>query len=196
MICFAFFFLCRPGEYTVSPKPDSYLENAQLFVGNACLDMLTCSDQDLDSATFVSLTFTNHQNCVRGVRTVSETKFLVSASVVVPSTASFTTLPAALKLLASKVPSPQRHASYRLASGRWSGVSPAHVTSALRVDVTTHGPRVGFLPKDSSASALHADGAMALLCARVDTDLIQLLGRPAGAPTLCSAIIFTNKHNQ
>jgi hypothetical protein len=122
----------------VSPKPDSYLENAQLFVGNACLDMLTCSDQDLDSATFVSLTFTNHQNCVRGVRTVSETKFLVSASVVVPSTASFTTLPAALELLASKVPSPQRHASYRLASGRWSGVSPAHVTSALRVDGARH----------------------------------------------------------
>jgi hypothetical protein len=60
--------------------------------------------------------------------------------------------------------------------GKWSGVSPANVT-ALRVDVTLQGPSVGFLPKDISVSALRAGGVLALLCAKVDTDLIQLLGR-------------------
>ena len=69
MICLAFFFLCRPGEYTVSAKPEScpfLLENVQLFVGNHRLDVLACSDPDLDSATFVTLTFTNQKNAVRG----------------------------------------------------------------------------------------------------------------------------------
>jgi hypothetical protein len=56
-------------------------------------------------------------------------------------------------------------------------VSLANVTTALRVAVSIQGALGGFLPKDISASALRAGGAMALLCARVDTDLIQLLGR-------------------
>jgi hypothetical protein len=58
----AIFFLCRPGEYTESPKPDScpfLVNDVQLFVGNARLDMLASSHQDIESATFVSLTFTS-----------------------------------------------------------------------------------------------------------------------------------------
>jgi hypothetical protein len=68
MICLAFFFLCHPGEYTVSSKPEScpfLLENVQLFVGHHHLNLVTCSNTDLDAATFVSLTFTNQKNCVR-----------------------------------------------------------------------------------------------------------------------------------
>jgi len=38
------------------------------------------------------------------------------------------------------------------------------------------GPPHGFLPEDISAHSLRALGAMALLCARVDTNIIQLLG--------------------
>jgi hypothetical protein len=41
-------------------------ERPIFFVGNARIDMLACSDQDLDSATFVSLTFTKQKNRVRG----------------------------------------------------------------------------------------------------------------------------------
>ncbi len=39
------------------------------------------------------------------------------------------------------------------------------------------GPQVGFAPKDITARSLRAGGAMALLCADVDPDIIRLLGR-------------------
>jgi hypothetical protein len=55
-------------------------------------------------------------------------------------------------------------------------VSAANVATDLRVAVVLQGPTVGFIPKDISASALQAGGAMPLLFAQVDTHLIQLLG--------------------
>jgi hypothetical protein len=175
MICLAFFFLCRPGEYTVSPKPEScpfLLENVQLFVGNHRLDVLACSDPDLDSATFVTLTFTNQKNSVRG-EVIGLGR---SGSPDCCPVRCIIRRVKALRLQGAVGSTPL--ASYRLStSGKWSGVSPANVTSALRVAVTLQGPSVGFLPEDISASALRAGGAMALLCAKVDTDVIQLLGR-------------------
>ena len=39
------------------------------------------------------------------------------------------------------------------------------------------GPSVGISPSDISARSLRASGAMALLCAQVDSDTIRLLGR-------------------
>jgi hypothetical protein len=38
----------------------------QLLVGNHSFDVRACSGPDLDSTTFVSLTFPNHDNSVRG----------------------------------------------------------------------------------------------------------------------------------
>jgi hypothetical protein len=38
-------------------------------------------------------------------------------------------------------------------------------------------PELGFEPKDVTARSLRAGGAMALLCSRVDTNLIKLVGR-------------------
>jgi hypothetical protein len=57
-------------------------------------------------------------------------------------------------------------------------VSPADITAALRTAVYALGPTtLGFKPSDITARCLRAAGAMALLCARVDTDIIRLLGR-------------------
>jgi hypothetical protein len=39
------------------------------------------------------------------------------------------------------------------------------------------GASYGILPNDISICSLHSSGAMALLCARVDTDTKRLLGR-------------------
>jgi len=47
----------------------------------------------------------------------------------------------------------------------------------LRLAVGLLGPTYGFLPTDISARSLRAAGAMALLCAHVDSDRIRLLGR-------------------
>jgi hypothetical protein len=61
--------------------------------------------------------------------------------------------------------------------GIWKVVRslPRKLHSALLIAVALKGPRVSFLPKGISASALMAGDAMALLCAQVDTYLIQLL---------------------
>jgi hypothetical protein len=56
-------------------------------------------------------------------------------------------------------------------------IRPADITAALRCSTAIIGPSVGFLPSYISARSLRAAGAMALLCAHVDTDVIRLLGR-------------------
>ena len=61
MIILAFFFLLRPGEYTNSQSDTTpfKLEDVQVFIGRRCLDLGTCTEADLSSVTFISLTFTN-----------------------------------------------------------------------------------------------------------------------------------------
>jgi hypothetical protein len=59
----------------------------------------------------------------------------------------------------------------------WHPVTPAAITAVLRVAAAILGPGLGFLPDAISARSLRAAGAMARLCAQVDTDVIRLIGR-------------------
>lgn len=60
----------------------------------------------------------------------------------------------------------------------WNELTSSQPTSLLHDAVTFLGPAtLRFLPSDVSACSLCAFGAMALLCARVDTDIIHLLGQ-------------------
>jgi hypothetical protein len=177
MICLAFFFLLRPGEYTgattrATESAPFLLEDVQLFIGRRRLAVLTCSDLDLDSATFVSLTFTNQKNSVRG----EVIGLALSGSIDCCPVKAVVRRIHALRADGAIGATPL--ASYRITpGGRWSSISAANITDSLRLAVALHGPSVGFLPTDISASALRAGGAMALLCAQVDTNLIRLLGR-------------------
>jgi hypothetical protein len=74
-------------------------------------------------------------------------------------------------------PPTQPLASYYDNSPSVTLIKPADITAALRLSTAVIGPTVGFLPVDISARSLRAAGAMALLCAQVDTDVIRLLGR-------------------
>lgn len=68
MITIAFFFLLRPGEYTAT-KSDTQpfdFKSVQLFIGDHRLNLLTASNAELLSATFVSLTFEKQKNGVKG----------------------------------------------------------------------------------------------------------------------------------
>jgi hypothetical protein len=56
-------------------------------------------------------------------------------------------------------------------------VTANDITVTLRHSVTALGSTLGFKASDVSARSLRAAGAMALLCAHVDTDTIRLLGR-------------------
>jgi hypothetical protein len=57
-------------------------------------------------------------------------------------------------------------------------VTPTDISLTLRTAISVLGPAtLGFMPDDVSARSLRASGAMALLCAHVDTDVTRLIGR-------------------
>jgi hypothetical protein len=63
-------------------------------------------------------------------------------------------------------------------NNRKHSITAKDIMDALCLAVTTLGPEIGLLVlNDISARSLRAGGAMALLCAHVDTDIIRLLGR-------------------
>ena len=172
MICIAFFYLLRPGEYTVSPADSTpfELKDVQLFAGQRRLDLNTALDAELLSATFASLTFDKQKNGVRG-------------EVIGHATSGDRQL-CAVRALARRVIHLRSHAappSTPLAGAFTASghklVKPALITNAIRLAVTHLGPSLGFLPSDVSARCLRAAGANALLCGGVDTDVIRLLGR-------------------
>lgn len=58
----------------------------------------------------------------------------------------------------------------------WKTIDTTHLTMHLRNTVTVLGPTYGIQPTDISIHSLRSSGAMALLCTKVDTDMIRLLG--------------------
>ena len=61
---------------------------------------------------------------------------------------------------------------------KWHNITSASITGLLQIAVVALGEaNLGFTRHDISARSLRAAGAMALLCAQVDRDIIQLLGQ-------------------
>lgn len=173
MIAIAFFYLLRPGEYTATPSETTpfRLCDVSLAVGTQWLNLATASDASLRAATFATLTFTTQKNGVKGEviglgrsgnATLCPVQCIVSR---------------VIHLRSHNAPWDTPLATY-WESNAWRKVSPTDITAALRTAVYALGAdTLGFKPSDISARCLRAAGAMALLCARVDTDIIRLLGR-------------------
>ena len=174
MICLAFFFLLRPGEYTgtVSSTQPFQLRDIRFFIGQLALSTATAPAPHLLTATFVSLEFTTQKNGVRGevigLGRSSDPNFC-------PVMAAARRV---LHLRQAAAPVTQPLASFLdPTSQSLTRLTPADLTALLRLSVTVLGAQYGFLPSDVSARSLRAAGAMALLCAEVDSDRIRLLGR-------------------
>jgi hypothetical protein len=174
MICLAFYFLLRPGEYTAAGAASHpfTLADLQLFLGNTRLPLDTAHPSQLLAATFVTLQFTSQKNGVRGevmgLGRSGDPHFCpVTASarrvIHLRTTAALPTQPLA--------------SYYDTTALSFRRITPADLTTTLRVAVRLIGLQYGFLPEDISARSLRAAGAMALLCASIDSDRIRLLGR-------------------
>ena len=174
MICLAFFFLLRPGEYTgtVTSTQPFQLRDVRFFLGNLALPATTAPAPQLLSATFVTLEFTTQKSGVRGEVVGLGRSGDPLFCPVLAAARRF------LHLRLAAAPPTQPLASYvHPLTATLTRISPSDITALLRLSVTILGPQYGFLPSDVSARSLRAAGAMALLCADVDTDRIRLLGR-------------------
>ena len=174
MIIIAFFFLLRPGEYTDS-KSDTTpftLGDVQLFVGLRRLNLATASDAELQLARAVSLTFTTQKNGVEN----EVIKLGLSRDPRVCAVKAVTRRVCHLRFHNAPASTPLARI-YTGVGRRTQSVTPPLITKTLRDAVSWIGTDLGFLPKDVSARSLRAAGAMALLVAKVDPDIIQILGR-------------------
>ena len=174
MACIAFFFLLRPGEYTGN-SPTSHpflLQDVRFFLGNLTLHPATASVDHLLTSTFVTLEFTTQKNGVRG-------EVIGLGRSGDPHFCPVLALARRVVHLRQASASPtQPLASYSDPSASILRlITPSDITSLLRLAVTVLGNAHGFRPTDVSARSLRAAGAMALLCADVDSDRIRLLGR-------------------
>jgi hypothetical protein len=173
MIILAFFFLLRPGEYACSSSSESTpfrICDVHFIVNQRRLRWDTCSDAELDSTTFVALEFTTQKNGTKGELvglSCSGCPILCPVKALVRRIKHFRRL---------RAPGTTPIYAYHNGSA-WFHVTPALITASLRIAVTAMGPTLGFAPDDISARSLRSGGAMALLCAEVDTDKIRLLGR-------------------
>jgi hypothetical protein len=169
-----FFFLLRPGEHTIS-STHSDTQPFRLCDVNFRLGSTTSSAAtgDLDligHSRFATLTFTKQKNG-------TENEIVGHAR-----SGHVRTCPV-LALIRRTLHLRQHHAppSTPLCTvflNRTSTtISATALTSLLRLSAAVLFPTLGFLPTDISARALRAGGAMALLCAQVDSDVIKLLGR-------------------
>ncbi len=170
-----FFFLLRPGEHTLpSAQSDSTpfrLQDVNFRLGALFLNAATGDLDRIKLATFSTLTFTTQKNGVSG-ETIGHAR----------SDHSFTCPVLALirrvchLRLHNAPPTTPLCTVYRSPCDI-THVTPALLTAQLRCSATALYSLLGFAPADVSACALRAGGAMALLCAQVDTDIIKLVGR-------------------
>ena len=168
MIILAFFFLLRPGEYTDNDGDPFRLDNVQLFIGDTRLPLGTAPECELRLARFASLTFTTQKNGVRGE--------------VIGLACSGDPYLCPVQAIIRRVLYLRRHSAppttpLARVFNTPDKVTASYLTMLIRNAVTACGPHLGFLPTEVSARCLRAAGATALLLARVDPDVIRLIGR-------------------
>ena len=172
MICMAFFFLCRPGEYT-APTGDNTpfrLCDVTFHIGQRQVLGSEATPDDLARATFVCLVFTTQKNSVRG-------EIIGLGLSGEPFTCPVIALARQVAHLRLHNAQPTTPICTFYSNNRPHYVTPADITTTLRVSIRALGSTIGFTAKEASGRSLRAAGAMALLCAHVDSDTIKLLGR-------------------
>jgi hypothetical protein len=168
----AFFYLLRPGEYTGTATDDAAfrLQDLQFFIGDRFVDPCVAPISDMEAATSALLIFTNQKNGVRG-EVVNHATSGASHCCPVRALARQT-----IHLRENDAPPTTPLSSY-YHNGRRRAIRSVDITDALRAAARITGDELGNRPEDISARSIRAGGAMALLCAQVDSDLIKLLGR-------------------
>lgn len=171
-----FYFLLRPGEYlgtppSHGPSPMFRLQDIRLWIGSRALDTFTAPADDLLAATFATLTFTTQKNGVRN-ETIGHGR---SGHPYLCPVRCLATRVVALRRWAATPSTPLN--AVRLAhQPSFRYVLASDLTTRIRTAIALH-PDPAYTIHDVSVRSTRAGGAMALLCAGVDSDRIRLVGR-------------------
>lgn len=162
----------RPGEYCNAPEAHPFrYQDVDFAHGTHRLNVATCSDQDLLSASCVVITYTDQKNANRGERVGqgrSGDPFFCPVLALARRI---------IHLRRNRAPlDTPIYAYYKSYRGTVLCTTSATITEILRSSAHLLG-----LPEHEIAGiharALRASGASALLHAQIDSDLIRLLGR-------------------
>ena len=171
-----FFWLLRPAEYLYSRGQGRStpfrlcdicfaIRHGQHLASTAPLHDVNPTD-----ITAATLTFTDQKNGVRGEQIGHRS---TSDPLLCPCKALFRL---ARRLRLHHAPPDTPIYTY-YAGGSPQRIPPAYITNALRHSAAALQPLTGIDPQLLSARSLRPGGATALLCAQVDPNVIQLLGR-------------------
>lgn len=172
MLIVGFFFLMRPGEHcnSGSGAHPFTAKDVIMYQGLTPIDLLQATPEELQAATFVTLTFTTQKNGVAGER-IGHGRSHHSRCCPVAAIAR-----RILHFREHGIPLEQPlHCHF--VQGTAHMVTSQDITQVVRAAASAIGGPLGILPSQIDARSLRASGAMALLCARVDRDWVQLIGR-------------------
>jgi len=169
-----FFYMLRPGEHTWDRKnhhPFRFCDTSFTLGDQAASNGVTISDASLAAATRVFLNFTTQKN---GEKDEAITHGDTSDPLLSPVAAVRRRVQ---HLRSHNAPPDTPLYTVFLGGGTSRNVLSSQLTSALRRSCGIIGHTLGFSPREISARALRAGGAMALIRAKVDPSLVKLMGR-------------------
>ena len=167
-----FFYLLRPGEFSFTH--DNYpllCRNISICVGIRKLDIFACPETELLKATTSAITFDNQKNRNKG----EIIAHALSGDAVMCPTRSLVRRIIALRH-AGAGPETPLCAYTTTRQGFFHYVTSTMIAAFLR-QVSGGVPLCGLDMQNIQTRGLRSGGAMALLAAKVDTDLIRLVGR-------------------
>ena len=179
MICIAFYFCLRPGEYTGTTTDDQAfsLEDISFHLGDRMLNNISSPDHEIEAATAVKYTFTTQKNGDKGT-IIAHARSGDNVCCPVLSTIQLFLIHRR-EFRRKNVPydGKLKLASYYNSKHVNVPVKAKQVTDTLRIHAALIQPMTGINPKDISARSLRAGGAMALLAGKCDSSIIKLLAR-------------------
>jgi len=140
------------------------------YIGNREVSASTGSLSDLRAATSAYLIFTDQKNSVRGER-IGHCR---SRDPVACPVLALIRRIVHLRLHAAPSSTPLYMVKHH---NSWCPVRSLAITQSLRVAAVATTSQLNINPLLISARSLRAGGAMALLCANTDPDIIRLVGR-------------------
>ena len=181
LIIVAFYWLLRPAEYLETPeegRSQAFLfQHISLTIDGINYPATEAPLNDARSISrieYAALTFADQKNATKG-ETVGHAS--TNDPVLCPAKALGRIARRLLRWRAQPNTPIHRHYNDHPKHRKWYSIKSQFVTNALRWAARLKHPTTGIPLDHLSARSLRPGGATALLCAGVDTDIIQLLGR-------------------